>query len=206
MNSLKHQLYGVGLVCLIGAVIVGYALIAPAKKSPAERGFPELQLANDILKLGREIATMLDEVETVEQAKPAIAALEPLGTEYSRLNKEFMKFYFNNGGPTLNKFTNLPKDVQRNVFRFLSEMQEIASNALYELSGRNLPRQTKTALADASGFNFYWYRLTSNKSQYKEYYRRMDAPYIPPDPNTLPDPNKPTDPNLRSDPNRRSAA
>ncbi|MCE5184972.1 MAG: hypothetical protein LLF76_02460 [Planctomycetaceae bacterium] len=187
---MKYKLYGSGLVVLIVVSLIGYALMRPA--DPA---FPPLLFAGDILRLGRQIADILDNIETVEQAKEAITSLEPLGLEYRKLNINFQKHYLQDGGPTFSKLGNQPEDVQYGALFIIGLKQNLEDDALYELSGKNLPSETKGALIDSSTFVPSFAVLASDKSHFEDYVRRLNAPYTPVGANTSPEPNRPADPN-----------
>lgn len=221
MTSIRDQLLIIAVVGVVAGVLIagGFVIswLAPSNEqiessaaqdplSPsAEPNQPPrsrpigrrdlLQYADQTRTLGRQIAGILENVRTPQDAERAVIALEPLGVRYRKLNGSFQRYYLQDGGPAFNKLKNHPLDVQRAVMEFLRDMHRLENDTLYELAGRNLPRQTKDALTDASGFTFSFTFLNSDGPSTRDWLERLNAPYIAPDPNTLPDPNKPADPN-----------
>ncbi len=64
-----------------------------SKRHEVNRPKLKLEYADDIDKLALQIAAILDNIETPEDAEQAIKTLKPLGKEYRKLNQKFSKYY-----------------------------------------------------------------------------------------------------------------
>ncbi len=102
--------------------------------------------------------------------------------------------------------------VQRAVSIHLHKQAEQEKSTLYNFYGKNLPKRLKLAVSDAAqftGLSFF-----TDSQTWEKWKKRINAPYISPDPNivtgqntavdpnSIVDPNSPWDPNLLVDPNR----
>ena len=155
--------------------------------------FVQLEYADEIEALAAQIAEILNSIETVEDANQAVETLTPLGKEYRELNLQFSKYYLQNRGPAFNKLNNHPKPVQRAVFRHLQKTVILEESVVYNFYGKNLPKKLKFKVADTA--QFHGPSIMMGRKAWEKWKKRIDAPYIPPDPNAIPDPNSPVDPN-----------
>ncbi len=159
----------------------------------------KLEYADDIKKLALEIAAIINDIETLEDAQQALATLKPLGSKYYGLKDKFSRHYLQDGGPAMNKLNNHPMFVQQAVIIQLQEQAALESSTVYDLYGKNLPKRMKFKVADAARFSGISPMM--NRDEWEKWRKRINAPYIPPRSKIVGDPNSIADPNSFIDPN-----
>ncbi|MHC4292633.1 MAG: hypothetical protein ACYSTR_10540, partial [Planctomycetota bacterium] len=100
-----------------------------------------LEYADEIDALAAQIADILNNIQTIEDANQAVKILTPLGKKYRELNRQFATYYLQNRGPAFNKLNNHPHPVQRAVLRHLQKTAILEESVVYNFFGKNLPKK-----------------------------------------------------------------